>query len=137
MAKYPIDHQPAPTPLSFAYLLADVWRCLYPSGQRPWYQVFQIPLGGMILEYHAIVFMFVDLPIGRRTYNFHGGYASTPDLAVQLATLAALAGLHHQESAMQENRAFHFYPTLATTPRRVGFSCPLAEDDAAVIGMSR
>ena len=38
---------------------------------------------------------------------------------------------------MQENRAFHFYPTLATTPRRVGFSRPLAEDDVAVIGMSR
>ena len=137
MAEYPIDHQPAPSPLSFAYLLADVWRCLYPSGEMPRYQVFQTPLGGLVLEYRANVFMAVNLSIGKRTYNFHGGYASTPDRAVQLAALAGLTGLRHQESAMQQNRAFHFYPTLATIPQQVRFPRPLAEADAAVISMSR
>ena len=38
---------------------------------------------------------------------------------------------------MHQNRAFHFYPTLTTIPQRVRFPRPLAEADAAVIGMSR
>ena len=137
MAEYPIDHQSAPIPLSFAYVLAEVWCCLYPSGEMPRYQVFQTPLGGLVLEYRANVFMAVNLSIGRRTYNFHGGYASTPDRVVQLAALVGLTGLRHQESAMHQNRAYHFYPTLATIPQQVRFPRPLAEADAAVVGMSR
>src|SRR4051812_25722521 len=48
-----------------------------------------------------------------------------------------LLGLRHQESAMQQNRAFHFYPTLGATLQQVRFPRPLAEADAAVISMSR
>src|SRR4051812_21717382 len=38
---------------------------------------------------------------------------------------------------MQQNCAFHFYPTLGATPQQVRFPHPLAEADAAVITMSR
>src|SRR3954466_10366857 len=51
--------------------------------------------------------------------------------------MAGLLGLRHQESAMHQNRAFHFYPTLGATPQQVRFPRPLAEADAAVITMSR
>ena len=95
MAEYPLDHQSSPSPTSFAYLLADIWWSLYPSGEVPRYQVLQTPLEGPVLEYHAKVFMAVNLPIGTRTYNFHGGYASTPDRAVQLAAMVGLTGLRH------------------------------------------
>ena len=137
MAEYPVGYQSDLSPASFAYLLADVWWSLFPNGEVPRYQVLQTSLGGPILEYHAKVFMAVNLPIGTRTYNFQGGHASTPDRAIQLAALAGLTGLRHQESAMQQNRAFHFYPTLATIPQQVRFPRPLAEADAAVISMSR
>ena len=56
----------------------------------PRYQVFQTSLARMVLEYHANVILSVDLPLGKRTYSLHGGYASTPDRAVQLAALAGL-----------------------------------------------
>ena len=72
-----------------------------------------------------------------RSYNFQGGPTSTPDRAIQLAAIAGLLGLRHQESAMQQNRAFHFYSTLGATPLEVRFPRPLAEADAAVITMSR
>ena len=137
MAEYPLDHLSSPSPTSFAYLLADVWWSLFPNGEVPRYQVLQTSLRGPVLEYHAHVFMAVHLSIGMRTYNFQGGHASTPDRAIQLAALAGLTGLRHQESAMHQNRAFHFYPTLATIPQQVRFPRPLAEADAAVIGMSR
>src|ERR1041385_4047152 len=51
--------------------------------------------------------------------------------------MAGLLGLRHQESAMQQNHAFHFYPTLGATPQQVRFPRPWAEADAAVITMSR
>ena len=38
---------------------------------------------------------------------------------------------------MQQNRAFHFYPTLGTIPQQVRYPRPLAEVDGAVISMSR
>ena len=38
---------------------------------------------------------------------------------------------------MQQNRVFHFYPTLGATPQHVRFPRPLAEADAAVVSMSR
>src|SRR3954463_7453032 len=81
--------------------------------------------------------MSATIPISVRSYNFQGGPTSTPDRAIQLAAVAGLLGLRHQESVMQQNRAFHFYPTLGTTPQQVRFPRPLAEADAAVITMSR
>jgi hypothetical protein len=100
------------------------------------YQVFQIPLAGLVLEYHANVLLSIDVPLGKRTYSLHVGYASTPERAIQLAALAGLTVLRHQESAMQENRAFHYYPTMAVTPRRVWFPPVRSDDDPAVACMS-
>ena len=137
MAEYSVGYQASSSPTNFDYLLADVWWTLYPSGEVLRYQVSQMPLGGQLLEYHANVFMTANLPIGMRTYNFHGGSASTPHRVVQLAALASLLGLRHQESPMQQNRAFHFNPTLATTPQQVRFPRPLAKADASVISLSR
>ena len=137
MAEYPLDHQSSPSPTSFAYLLADVWWSLYPSGEVPRYQVLQTTLGGPILEYHAKVYMAVTLLTGVRTYTFQGGHTSTPECAIQLAALSALSSLRHQESVMHQNRAFHFYPIWAGTSQQVRFPRPLAEADAAVTSMSR
>ena len=110
MAEYPVGYTGSSSATNFDYLLADVWWTLYPSGELPWYQVSQTPIGGQLLEYHANVYVAATIPIGVRSYNFQGGPASTPDRAIQLAVLADLLGLCHQESAMQQNRAFHFIP---------------------------
>src|SRR3954469_4862376 len=136
MAEYPMGSTGSPSATNFDYLLADVWWTLYPSGELPRYQVSQAPIGGQLLEYRASVYVTATIPIGVRSYNFQGGPGSTPDRAIQLAALAGLLGLRHQESAMQHNRAFHFYPTLGATPQQVRFHRPLAEADAAVITMS-
>jgi hypothetical protein len=137
MASVPVDFNSAPAPLSFASLLWDVWRLLYPSGEMPRYQVFQTPIGGVVFEYQASVQLTANFPLGHRAYSFRGGYASTPDRAVQLAALAGLTVLRHQERAMQENRAFQYYPTLATTPRRTRFPPVRQDDDATIVFMSR
>src|SRR3954470_16729369 len=126
----------SPSATNFDYLLADVWWTLYPSGELPKYQVSQTPIGGPLLEYRANVYVSATIPIGVRSYNFQGGPASTPNRAIKLAALAGLLGLRHQESAMQQNHAFHFYPTLGANPQQVRFPRPLAEADAAVITMS-
>src|SRR4051812_29852709 len=127
MEAVPTDQLSLSSPLSFSYLLSKVLRCLYPSKEMPRYQVFQVLLGGSMTEYRADVFMAVNVPLGRHTYNFCGEHASTTDRAIQLATLLALTSLRHQESMMQQDRAFWLYPTLATTPRRVRFPRPPAE----------
>src|ERR1041385_8542825 len=137
MAEYPVGYTGSSSPTNFDYLLADVWWTLYPSGELPRYQVSQTPIGGQLLEYRANVYVSATIPIGVRSCNFQCGPGSTPDRAIQLAALAGLLGLRHQESAMQQNRAFHFYPTLGATAQQVRFLCPLAEADAAVITMSR
>ena len=136
MAAYPLDHQLSPSPTIFAYLLADVWWSLYPNGEVPRYQVLQTSLGGAVLEYHAKVFMAVNLPIGMHTYNFPGWTCLYPRSCFQLSALAGLTGILHQESVMQQNRAFRFYPTLATIPQQVRFPRPLAKAEAAVISTS-
>src|SRR3954463_35435 len=137
MAEYPMGSPGSPSATNFDYLLADVWWTLYPSGELPRYQVSQAPIGGQLFEYRSNVYVSATIPIGVRSYNFQGGPASTQDRAIQLAALAGLLGLCHQESAMQQNRAFHFYPTLGATPQQVRFPRPLAEADAVVITMSR
>jgi hypothetical protein len=38
---------------------------------------------------------------------------------------------------MQENRAFQYYPTMSTTPRRIRFPPVRPDDDVAVAYMSR
>src|SRR3954464_9937743 len=103
MAEYPVGYTGSLSATNFDYLLADVWWTLYPSGEVPRYQVSQTPIGGQLLEYRANVYV---------TATIQGGPGSTPDRAIQLAALAGLLGLCHRESAMRQNRAFHFYPTL-------------------------
>src|SRR3954469_12072552 len=137
MAEYPMGYTGSSSATNFDYLLADVWWTLYPSEELPRYQVSLTPIGGQLLEYRANVYVAATIPIGVRSYNFQGGPASTPDRAIQLAALAGLLGLCHQESAMQQNRAFHFYPSWGATPQQVRFPLPLAEADAAMIAMSR
>src|ERR1041384_4500693 len=137
MAEYPVGYTGSSSPTNFDCLLADVWWTLYPSGELPRYQVAQTPIGGQLLEYRASVYLTAPVPTGVRSYNFQGGPGSTPDRAIQLAALAGLLGLRHQESAMQQNRAFHFYPPLGATPHQLRFPRPLVEADAAVITMSR
>src|ERR1043165_5697056 len=137
MAEYPVGYAGSSSPTNFDYLLADVWWTLYPSGELPRYQVSQAPIGGQLLEYRASVYLTAPVPTGVRSYNFQGGPGSTPDRAIQLVALAGLQGLHHQESALQQNAAFHFYPTLGATPQQVRFPRPLAKADAAMITVSR
>src|SRR4051812_14941213 len=112
MAEYPVGYAGSSSATNFDYLLADVWWTLYPSGELPRYQVSQTPIGGQLLEYRASVYVKATIPNDVCSYNFQGGSGSTPDCAIQLAALAGLLGLRHQESVMQQNRAFHFYPTL-------------------------
>ena len=112
MAEYPVGYAGSSSATNFDYLLADVWWTLYPGGELPRYQVSQTLIGGQLLEYRASVYVTATISIGVRSYNFQGGPGSTPDRAIQLAALAGLLGLRHQESAMQQNRALHFYPTL-------------------------
>src|SRR3954471_16441601 len=137
MEAVPTDQLSPSSLLSFAYLLAEIWRCLHPNEEMPRYQVFRVPLEGSVVEYRADVFMEASLPLGRHTYSFRGGHAATTDRVIQLAALTGLTSLRHQESKMQQDRAFRLYPTLATTPRRVRFPRPPAEADAEVISLSR
>ena len=137
MAAVPADQMSPSSPLNFAYLLAEVWRCLYPSEEMPRYRVFQAPLGGSVFEYHAEVFLEAGLPFGRHIYHFRGGHAATTDRAIQLAALSGLTGLRPQESMMQQDRAFRLYPTLAAAPDRTRIPRPPAEADAEVISLSR
>ena len=126
-----------PAPLSFAALLGDMWRSIYPLGDPPHYQVFQFSAGGRIREYVAHVHLSAPIPAGKRTYSFHGGYGTTPEHAVQLAAMARVTGLRHQESMVKENRAYQYYPTIAENPRRIQFPFVNPQDDPAILAMSR
>src|SRR3954468_10034305 len=110
MAEYPMGSTGSPSATNFDYLLADVWWTLYPSGELARYQVSQTPIGGPLLEYRANVYMSATIPIGVRASNAQAGPASPPEHAIQLAAMAGLLGLRPQESAMHQNRVFHFYP---------------------------
>ena len=133
----PIEFSPTPAPLSFAALLGDMWRSIYPLGDPPHYQVFQFSAGGRIREYIAHVHLSAPIPVGKRTYSFHGGYGATPEHAVQLAAMAGITGLRHQESMVQENRAYQYYPTIVENPRRIQFPSVNPQDDPAILAMSR
>ena len=102
----PIAFNPTPTPLNFATLLGDMWRSIYPLEDPPHYQVFQFSTGGRILEYVAHVHLSAPIPVGKRTYSFHGGYGPTPEHAIQLAAMVGMTGLCHQENMVQENCAY-------------------------------
>ena len=106
----PIAFNPSPAPLSFAALLGDMWHSIYPLGDPPHYQVFQFSVGGRIREYVAHVHLSAPIPVGKRTYSFHGGYDATPRRDIQLAAMAAIPGLQRQESMVQENRAINTIP---------------------------
>ena len=106
----PIAFNPTHAPLSFAALLGDMWRSIYPLGDPPHYQVFQFSVGGRIQEYVAHVHLSAPIPVGKRTYSFHGGYGATPERTIQLAAMAGVAGLCHQESMVQENRLISTIP---------------------------
>ena len=133
----PIVFNPTPAPLSFSTLLGDMWRIIYPRGDPPHYQVLQFSAGGRILEYVAHVHLSAPIPIGKHTYSFHGGYGATPEQAVHLAAMAAIISLRRQESMVQENRAYQYYPTIIENPRRIQFSSIKCQDDPSIIVMSR
>ena len=114
----PTEFSPTPAPLSFAALLGDMWRSIFPFGDPPHYQVFQSPTGGRILEYVAHVHLSAAIPVGKRTYSIHDGYGATPERAVQLAAMVAITCLR-QESMVQENRGYQYYPTIVENPRRI------------------
>ena len=132
----PIEFSLTPAPLSFATLIGDMWHSIYPLGDPPHYQVFQSPAGGRILEYVAHVHLSAPIPVGKRTYSFHGGYGATPERAIQLAAMAGITGLRHQESMVQENRAYQYYPTIVENPRRIQFPSVNPQDDLAILAMS-
>ena len=60
----PIEFSPTPALLSFAALLGDMWRSIYPLGDPPHYQVFQFSAGGRIREYVAHVHLSALIPVG-------------------------------------------------------------------------
>ena len=113
----PIEFSPTPAPLSFPALLGDMWCSIYPLGDPPHYQVFQFSAGGRIREYVSHVHLSAPIPVGKRTYSFHGGYDATPERVVQLAAMAGVTGLRHQESMVQENCAYQYYPTIIENPK--------------------
>ena len=133
----PIEFSPTLAPLSFVALLGDMWRSIYPLEDPPHYQVFQFSVGGRIREYVAHVHLSAPIPVGKRTYSFHGGYGANPERVVQLAAMAGVTGLRHQESMVQENRAYQYYPTIAENPRRIQFPSVNPQDDMAILAMSR
>jgi hypothetical protein len=59
----PIAFSPTPAPLSFATLLGNMWRSIYPHGDPPHYQVFQFSAGGRILEYVTHVHLSASVPV--------------------------------------------------------------------------
>ena len=115
----PIEFSPTPAPLSFAALLGDMWHSIYPLGDPPHYQVFQFFAGGRIREYVAHVHLSAPIPVGKRTYSFHGGYGATPERAVQLAAMAGVTGLRHQESMVQVKMATGTKPTGFCLPKPI------------------
>src|SRR5215216_6790944 len=133
----PIAFSPTRAPLSFATLLGDMWCSIYPRGGPPHYQVFQFSAGGRILEYVAHVHLSAPIPVGKCTYSFHGGYGANPERVVQLAAMAGITGLRQQESLVQENRAYRYYPTIVENPKRIKFPSINPQDDLAILAMSR
>ena len=133
----PIVFSPTPAPLSFATLLGDMWCTIYPHGDPRHYQVFPFSARGRILEYVAHDHLSALIPVGKRTYSFHGGYSATPECAVQLAAMAAITDLHRQESMVQENRAYQYYPTIVENPKRIQFPSVNPQDDLGILAMSR
>ena len=51
--------------------------------------------------------------------------------------MAGVTGLRHQESMVQENRAYQYYPTIVENPRRIQFPSVNPQDDLAILAMSR
>ena len=51
--------------------------------------------------------------------------------------MAGVTGLRHQESMVQENRAYQYYPTIAENPRQIQFPSVNPQDDPAILAMSR
>ena len=51
--------------------------------------------------------------------------------------MAGVTGLRHQESMVQENRAYQYYPTIVENPRRIQFPSVNPQDDLAILVMSR
>ena len=51
--------------------------------------------------------------------------------------MAGVTGLRHQESMVQENRAYQYYPTIVENPRRIQFPSVNNPDDPAILAMSR
>ena len=50
--------------------------------------------------------------------------------------MAGITGLRRQESMVQENRAYQFYPTIVENPKRIKFPSVNPQDDQTILAMS-
>ena len=51
--------------------------------------------------------------------------------------MAAITGLRCQESMLQENRAYQYYPTIIENPKRIQVPSVNPQEDPAIFAMSR
>ena len=51
--------------------------------------------------------------------------------------MAPITDLCHQESLVQENRVYRYYPTIAENSKRIQFLFVDPQDDPAILAMSR
>ncbi|KAI4989771.1 hypothetical protein ZWY2020_038134 [Hordeum vulgare] len=90
---YHFQYEPAPS--SFPSLLRNVWFRLYPHGEEPVYQVFREQLAESLYEFNAQAYLVVSSDIGSYSRRTKGGTASTPEMAIQFATVEALTDLRY------------------------------------------
>ena len=50
--------------------------------------------------------------------------------------MVAITSLRHQESMVQENRAYQYYPTIIENPKRIKFPPVNPQDDLDILAMS-
>lgn len=94
MAPVPYPYQPELAPGTFPHLLRSVWHRLYPDGDE---SVYREQLADAVYEYHAEFVMHNSTLTGTYTRSTKGGFASSPDQAVQLAAFEALIDLRYNE----------------------------------------
>ena len=51
--------------------------------------------------------------------------------------MAGITALRHQESMVQENGAYQYYPTIVKNPKRIKFPSVNTQEDPAIFAMSR
>ncbi|KAE8784003.1 Far1 [Hordeum vulgare] len=109
-------------PSSFPALLRNVWFRLYPHGEEPVYQVLRKQLAKSVYKYHAHAYLVASSDIGSYSRSNKGGTDSTPELAIQFATMEALTDSRFHEVEMQTHLGFFHYPTQSPSRGRVIFA---------------